>query len=463
MIAMGRLFWKIFFAFWLTLVFIAAGVGVAVQLHNQARLAEMTELAAGPRAALGVAAVAAALEHGGSPAVASVFKEWPGRHPLRVLLVDADGSDLLGRHVPEAALERARLQLKDEARTPGLRQVTAPDGREYILFVPAPEGAAQRRAGHRGVPGRDIFVMRLGMVLAASLLFSAGLAWYLTRPVRHLRRASQRLADGRLDARVTPLIGKRRDEIADLGRDFDHMAERLQALVRAQKRLLHDVSHELRSPLARLRVAVGLARQQPGKTAAALERIERETERLDELVGQVLTLSRLEAGVSDAPDEDVDLWELLEDVAQDAGFEAEAGGRRVKLQMAGEAVVKGRAELLRRAFENVLRNAVKYTAEGTAVEVLAQPAADGKWIVISVCDQGPGVSAADLDALFKPFFRAGREPSRGGYGLGLAIAKRAVEAHGGRIRAANRAEGGLCVEIYLSAAAVKTNYSGIPE
>jgi two-component system OmpR family sensor kinase len=217
-------------------------------------------------------------------------------------------------------------------------------------------------------------------------------------------------------------------------------------------RLLHDVSHELRSPLARLRVAIGLARQQPDKMAAALDRIEREGERLAELVGQVLTLSRLEAGVSGAPEEYVDLAQLLDTVVEDARFEAEASGRGVSLDAAGELIVKARAELLRRAFENVIRNAVKYTAAGTTVEVSLRRREDRESVTVSICDRGPGVPESDLEAVFKPFFRAGTTDTSdaSGYGLGLAIAKRAVEAHAGRIHADNRAGGGLCVEIALA-------------
>jgi two-component system, OmpR family, sensor kinase len=449
----GRLFWKIFLAFWLTLVFIAAGVGVAVHLHTQARLSAMTDVAAGPRTELTLAAVATALEYGGIQAAKTLFSDWAGPRPLRVLVVDEDGHDLLARRVPATALERARARLGDSPRAPGLRRVAAPDGRKYLLFVPVSEDARSRRQGRRynALPVYT-FRVQLGIALLASLVFSAALAWYLTRPVRYLRQASQSLAEGELGTRVTPLIGRRRDEIADLGRDFDHMAARLQASVSAQMRLLHDVSHELRSPLARLRVAIGLARQQPDKMAAALDRIEREGERLAELVGQVLTLSRLEAGVSGAPEEYVDLAQLLDTVVEDARFEAEASGRGVSLDAAGELIVKARAELLRRAFENVIRNAVKYTAAGTTVEVSLRRREDRESVTVSICDRGPGVPESDLEAVFKPFFRAGTTDTSdaSGYGLGLAIAKRAVEAHAGRIHADNRAGGGLCVEIALA-------------
>ena len=276
--------------------------------------------------------------------------------------------------------------------------------------------------------------------LIASIGFSVLLAWYLSKPVRHLRWAFQAAAEGRLDARVQPLMGGRRDEIADLGRDFDRMAQQLQQLIAAQRRLLHDVSHELRSPLARLQAAIGLLRQNPARLDASLERIERESERLDELVGELLTLSRLEAGGGDAPLEQLDLMDLIAAIADDARFEAEASGRRLHFEGQGEA-------MMHRAFENVIRNAVKYTAEGSQVDVTAS-VREG---VLQLCvgDRGPGLPESDLEAVFEPFHRGSNGQSAKGFGLGLAIARRAVETHGGQIRARNRDGGGLELEIML--------------
>ena len=446
---MGRLFWKIFLGFWLTLVVITAGVGVAVHLHNQSRFEAFSEFAAGPRASFAVSATAAALSHGGKEAVLSLFADWPGPRRPAVLIVNESGEDLFDRTVPPAALERARSELGQAVRVPGLRRVISPSNQEYILFVPI---EMRKRGGpHQHMAEQSTLELRLAVAVLASLLFSAGLAWYLTRPVRHLQRAAGALSRGRLDTRVMPLIGKRRDEIADLGRDFDHMAEQLQVLVTAQRRLLHDVSHELRSPLARLQVALGLARQQPGKIPDVLNRIEREGERLDELVGQLLTLARLESGVSEEAKTDVDMRELLNEVADDAHFEAEAHGREVKLDIQDEAVIQGRAELLRRAFENIVRNAVEHTAEGTAVEIQAYHDKAEQAYVVSICDQGPGIDEAQWERIFEPFIRVGEEATggRGGYGLGLAIVKRAVEAHGGEVSAGNSASGSLCIAVYL--------------
>lgn len=293
-------------------------------------------------------------------------------------------------------------------------------------------------------PYLPMFGILLGCLAASGLL-----AWYLAAPVRHLRWALGAVGEGRLETRVAARMGGRHDEIAELGRDFDRMAGELQQLVESQRQLLHDVSHELRSPLARLQVAIGLARQDPAKLEVTFDRIERESGRLATLVGEILTLARLEAGRSDALTERFDLVELVAGVAEDACFEARSLGRELDLigDLAAFTLV-GRAEQLHRAFENVLRNAVKYTAPGTRVEVrLARPIPE--ILVISVRDHGPGVAPDELERLFQPFFRARQGTGTDGFGLGLAIARRAVQAHLGRIQASLPDGGGLCVEIRL--------------
>ncbi len=257
-------------------------------------------------------------------------------------------------------------------------------------------------------------------------------------------------------------MGRRRDEIADLGRDFDRMAQQLQILVGSQRRLLHDVSHELRSPLARLQAAIGLARQQPEKLDASLDRIERESGRLDELVGELLTLSRLEAGMSGAMDEEVDLVGLVAGIADDAQFEAEASGRHVRFCGDGEFVVKARAELLHRALDNVIRNAVKYTRKGTEVEVEVERRTAPDCLIVTVADRGPGVPESDLQTVFEPFFRSDSSVATAGFGLGLAIARRAIEMHGGTIRVMNREGGGLCVAIVLPASIPLKRGNAVP-
>jgi signal transduction histidine kinase len=287
----------------------------------------------------------------------------------------------------------------------------------------------------------------LAAALVASLLFAALLAWYFARPIRSLRQAFEAASQGDLAPRFAG-AGKRGDELTDLGRDFDRMTARLRSLMDGQRRLLHDVSHEMRSPLARLQAAIGLAHQNPARMASSFQRIERESVRMDKLVDELLTLSRLEAGALSGAREEIDVAELLHGIVGDAHFEATAQGRNVAAHGTADVVLLGQADLLARAIENVVRNAIKHSPEGETIVV--DTAVDGGTLRIRVLDRGPGVAAEDLQAIFEPFFRSsGTEKDVEGHGLGLAIARQVVQQHGGTIGAVNRDGGGLCVEIAL--------------
>jgi two-component system sensor histidine kinase CpxA len=281
------------------------------------------------------------------------------------------------------------------------------------------------------------------------------LSWYLTKPIVRLRAATRQLAAGDLTARSGAPAGERRDEVAGLMRDFDAMAERMELLVKAQSRLLNDISHELRSPLARLNVALGLARQRAGvESADMLDRIELEASRLNELIGRILTLARLEDGEQRVSQTPVPLGELVATVAEDAEFEAQERRCHVHTVIPDrDWDVRGNDSLLHSAVENVVRNAIRYTQEGTTVEIqLAGAEQSGKSeAVLRVSDSGPGVPPDALAKLFEPFYRLDDARGRltGGVGLGLAITERAVRFHGGKVAAFNRAEGGLMVEIRL--------------
>lgn len=440
---MGRLFWKFLLAFLVSLLIAGAGVGTVVWLHNSGEQ-ERTPPPGGPGGDTLIRSAAALLASGGSAAVGTWAADLVDGRTQALRIVGDDGRELLGREVSAAQIERARAD--ERAVSPGqlVRRVAAPDGKSYLVFLP-PELLPPRPHFHRPPPPWP----PLAAVLLAGLAFSALGAWYLAKPIRNLRWAFEGVASGRLDTRVAPRMGSRRDEMADLGRDFDRMAQQLQGLVGSQRRLLHDVSHELRSPLARLQAAVGLARQNPQRIEASLDRIERESQRLDELVGELLTLSRLEAGTGTLRRERFDLVELVASVTDDARFEAHALGRDLAFP-AGEAIViDGSAELLHRALENVIRNAVKYSAEGSRVDVSVACEPHGEAVRIEVSDCGPGIAEEDLGSVFEPFYRGTNARASGGYGLGLAIARRAVEAHGGSIVALNRPEGGLTVAITL--------------
>lgn len=442
---MGRLFWKLFVAFSIALLIVAIGVGAIVWLHRPPQDVRFSDLAGGPQADLALDAAASALSAGGSEVLRELLRRMQEQRRLRVYAVDEHGADLLGRAIPAASLEQAGTASRQgEQRL--AREVNSGTGK-YLLFVPRDFTLPRPPPP---LPLRELTApVLITLAVLATFACSALLAWYLAQPIKHLRWAFASVAAGRLDTRVSPRMGGRRDEIADLGQDFDHMAQQLQNLVGAQRRLLHDVSHELRSPVARLQAAVGLARQQPEKLDEWLSRMEREAARLDALVGELLTLSRLEAGIGAPADDYVDLHELIQEIVGDAGFETAESGHRVSFAGANEIVIRARTELLRRAIENVVLNAVKYAPAGTPIDVALERSAPPGFARISVSDRGPGIPEGDLAAVFEPFFRGAGANSRAGYGLGLAIARRAVEAHGGSIRAFNRDGGGLRVEIGL--------------
>jgi two-component system sensor histidine kinase CpxA len=284
-----------------------------------------------------------------------------------------------------------------------------------------------------------------------------------------LRTATRQLAAGDLTTRTGAPARVGRDEVAGLMRDFDAMAERIETLLKAQSRLLNDISHELRSPLARLNVALGLARQRAvTDNSDMLDRIEMEASRLNELIGRILTLARLEDGEQLVPQTPVPLGELVASVVEDAEFEAQARNCHVHAEIAeNDWSVRGNASLLHSAVENVIRNAIRYTQEKSAVEVELRSEARGgvTEAVLRVSDSGPGVPPGALGKLFEPFYRLDEARGRqtGGVGLGLAITERAVRFHGGKVSAYNRLKGGLTVEIRLPLiTAVKTLTSSEP-
>jgi two-component system sensor histidine kinase CpxA len=297
------------------------------------------------------------------------------------------------------------------------------------------------------VPGLLIAIISSGLVCYF-------LSWYLTKPIVRLRTATRQLAAGDLTARIGAPAGKS-DEVTGLMRDFDAMAERIETLMKAQSRLLNDISHELRSPLARLNVALGLARQRAGvESVDMLDRIELEASRLNELIGRILTLARLEDGEQRVPQTPVPLGELVANVAEDAEFEAQERRCHVHTTIPeGDWGVRGNDSLLHSAVENVVRNAIRYTPEGTTVEIelTREQGAKGIEAVLKVSDSGTGVPPDSLEKLFLPFYRLDDARGRltGGVGLGLAITERAVRFHGGKVSAFNRTGGGLRVEIRL--------------
>lgn len=361
-----------------------------------------------------------------------------------------DGERVYGR----SPLPAGARQLAARAKETGAERKRDDDGNLLAalrLDQPGEPIAIARLRGSSPIAraiGADTLHWRALVVFLISGIVSLLLARYLTRPLRALRRATQRFAEGDLSVRVTPEIEGVDAEIAALGSDFDRMASRVEELVLAQQRLLTDVSHELNSPLARLRVALELARQRAGEEAAGpLDRIEREAERLSELIGEILTVTRLEQG-DRTPAIALELDALIDEVARDADFEAKGKGRSVTARTEPVSL-RGDEEILRRAIENVVRNAIRFTPEGTEVSITMER--EGDFVLVKVRDHGPGVPEEALEDIFVPLYRVERDRDRktGGTGLGLAIAHRAMKVHGGTIRAENAPDGGLLVTMRL--------------
>jgi two-component system, OmpR family, sensor kinase len=445
----GRLFWKFFAFVWLAQMAGIIAVGSLFWLNDRRTEAAFNDIAAGPMVDIQVGAAAEVLRYAGAEA----FRDWSERERgATVFAVDAAGRDVLGRLVPFGVVAEIDQIPRDRPEPPGLREVQAADGQRYTLFAVGHGADRPGGALPRLHPAR--YWLRIPPVpivgtLAASILTAFLLARYVAKPIRSLRAAFEAAASGDLDRRIAPHLGARHDELADLGRDFDRMAARLQASMEGQRRLLHDVSHELRSPLARLQAAAGLIRQNPDQPEAMIGRIEEEIARIDRLVDELLTLSRLEAGELIAGEEEVDMRDLVRDIVHDANFEAQAHEREVIWDDRGSATVQGRPELLHSAIENIVRNALKHAPESRIVRIETLVDTVKRQYTLRVLDDGLGIPEDELPDLFTPFFR-GASAGPDGYGLGLAIARRSIEACGGTIRADNRLRGGLSVEIVLS-------------
>ena len=511
---MQNLYFKIFIWFWLAMTL----VGTAFVISTVTLQDSSGDIAVASGLTLTAESVIEAYEDGGREGLANYLGRIERRFRLNAFLFDDNTQELSGRVVPDGGVELVEragsndelvIETVEGGRLIAL-QVVSPEGNTYVVLTEMEwpyrgwrrpgadgrreaerleDGDARGRLNFRGGRGARLpdgtvgpstslaawrvwsslvdqpgeLVLRLLAVFFTAGILCFGLARYLTAPVLRLRDATHQFASGNLGVRVGPAVGKRRDELAELGRDFDVMAERIESLLTTQRQLMSDVSHELRSPLARLNVALALARQRSGEEIAGpLDRIEVEAEQLNALIGRVLSLSSFESGASEPEFASVNLNRLIADVTADADFEAKAKDAGVKVKASEPCSVRGNELLLRSAIENVVRNAVLYTDSGTDVEIMltfsdmvvddsSGDKATSRCAVVSVRDHGPGVSDDHLAHLFEPFYRIAdsRDRESGGTGLGLAITERAVRLHGGTVDARNATNGGLIVEIRL--------------
>ena len=450
---MKSLFLRIFLSFWAAqALFLILAILVTIALNPSRRGIE----AQGPEI---LAEAVNAYQSGGEHAAHEYLEDLWRKEHVRAFVFDPAGKELTGhQHIPPWIDDSRRNVpfhhgwldnlMPDRIKRQGLTL----DGKRYTLVLELPPGPRVFFGPHE-IPGLGIMIAVISSGLVCYLLASS-----MTSPVTRLRKAAQSLAAGDLSARTGAPEGGPRGEMGELMRDFDRMAERLEGLVDSQSRLLKDVSHELRSPLARLSVALGLARQRATpEIEGQLNRIELEADRLNQLIQRLLTIARLESGADAIRKSSLSLRELVENVAHDAEYESAGRQIRVAADRDDEFLVEADPDLLRSAVENVVRNATRYTAPGTTVEAKLerQRNSNGEEMVIRVSDSGPGVPDSSLAKIFEPFYRLddARNRQTGGAGLGLSIADRAIRLHGGQITASNRKEGGLEVEIRIPASA----------
>jgi len=451
---MQSLLARIFLSFWL-IIAITIGIAALGGYYYSERTRQAIESF---EISDTVLEASTALESNGRAGLESWLTGLPSKYPVIVFVVDQENVDILGRDIPSriARVLRRFSQHRSARRghsrePPNLRparpltQLVGPNGEVYTLLV----------LPKRSVYGEWIDARTRPLLLVLALIVSAAVSYALaraiTRPVHKFRAATVAIAEGHLDTRVAESMGKRHDEIGLLAQDFDSMADKLQRASERQVELSRNISHELRSPLARMRVALELARRQTGDSSE-FNRIEAEAERLDSLIGQILNYSRLEARSTEAP-AIIKLAELVQDIVDNVRFECRSDGLEdisVQFTPGVEINFQGFAVALGSAIENVLRNAVHHSVRGDEVSVTLNQ--DERHAIITIEDNGCGVPADELERIFDPFYRASTtvaDSGKNGSGLGLAIARRAIQVNAGSIQARQSANGGLLVEIRL--------------
>ncbi len=442
-----KLFWKIFLPFWAAQALLLGALYLRVHYRISSEHPWWIQPERKEMPALAELA-ARRFEDRGPAGLAQLLDSLSLQHRSRFWLVDGAGRELSGRAVPDRILQDAAAAEKNEGLYHSYQanvlaaRTTTPRGEYDLIGELTPPPLSER------VPGDMLWVLKLGTIFSAIICLI--IAHYLTKPIERLRDATHELARGNLDIRAGENLGNRRDEIADLVRDFDSMAGELRNLIQSERNLLSGVSHELRSPIARIRLALALARDadEPERTEM-LDRIEQDTVQLDALLEGILTVARLESGQHKPKFEQISLNEVIGDVLDDANFEAAATGASISYQGDGEVKLDGDVGMLHSAIENIVRNAIFYSGKDGKIEIKLETT--NGTAAISVRDNGPGVPEQALPLLFKPFYRVddSRGTTTGGMGLGLAIVRNAVAAHGGTVVARNVSPHGLEVEIRL--------------
>lgn len=371
--------------------------------------------------------------------------------PDRWLLVDADSNSVLTPELLPRDFDQHWLtELSQLSRPRWLKHHNMSLAGPFVLKLGSDTVALYQKRERPPQPWWRLSEMPQHVLLLFTLLISAVasfiLAVSISRPLRELLQRNLQFADGALNSRVTHL-SKRKDELGQLGHSFNTMAERIGALLTNQQRLLRDISHELRSPLARAQLALGLTERQ--QTLEQVPRLKQELDRLDAMLDELLTFSKLDAGQYSLQKQHFDLTELLTEIIDVNQVEADAKQQNIRLTAPPHAQVCADSRLLARAIENVLRNAIKYSP--VASEICCQLQQHNQHLLLTICDQGPGIAPEQLEAIFEPFYRVSdsRNAKTGGTGLGLAIVAQVIRQHGGQVRAENNADSGLCINLQL--------------
>lgn len=458
---MRSLFLKIFLWFWATVVLTGIALVLTFVFHPGGVPAQWHAGLSATARVYGTAAVTE-IEQEGTAGATAYLEDLERNAHLRACLFNVNKIELAGHGCAtfDSLIERAAASdspafgIRYGIVRVGLKMAGA-SGATYIF-------ATELAAGPRAAVGQNLtgLALRWGVAFLVSGLICYLLTLHLTAPIFELRGAARQLSSGQLTSRAAAGAEQRHDELGELVRDFNSMADHIEQLICSQRQLISDVSHELRSPLARLTVALDLARERKGDDPA-FDRMEKDFERLSEMLSRLLTVARLDSSAALSEMGILNLSVLVAEIVDDVQFEARERDRSIHLSSEEELHVRGNGDLLRSALENIIRNASRYTAHDSSVQVrlTQETAPNSPFALLSVRDHGPGVPESELTNIFRPFYRVAgaRDRDSGGAGLGLAIADRVMRLHGGSVIAINAAGGGLEVQVRIPLDSVDAN------
>lgn len=449
---MRSLYWKIFLSFWLaTILIIITTAWVTSEIAQKSSIPAREQVFMDSYANAAVAT----FESGQHTALKKWLTQTGDAKKMTMYLLCSTG-EIIGNQHPPDIIKRITAELVDDQLVEGMlkfgdiivsHEILSTTGRAYRLAA-----VSEKPLSHFVIIPWAGLTIRLTIAIVISGLICYMLSIYLTQPLRSLGMAAKSIATGKLNTRVGHFKGHTRDEIAELSSEFDRMAEQLEDLIHSKERLLQDISHELRSPLARLQIAIELGRQQSKHLAEKeFDRMEVECLRLNTLIGEILQFARLDKSVDELALTNVNIPQLLEKIISDAHFEFGTQQSLIQLEHTFSCDLWVDERLIYRAIENIIRNAIRFSPINKMVTVSLSTNQTATELLIEINDEGPGVPEEQLETIFNPFYRvdSSREKKTGGYGLGLAIAQKSIQLHQGTIVASNRVNGGLCVSIML--------------